>query len=148
MTLAERAEAIRWYHTLELHPGVVTEGMFNLRPVVDQYRLPARLDGSGRSGFRLAKEARGSNVERVGCSTTTRAEDLGTFDFVFCGSVLLHLRDHLLALERIAALCRDSFVSAEAYDPWMSPVRVPLARYRADRERWSSGSHRRARGSA
>ena len=34
-----------WYHTLDLGSGVVTEGMFDLRPVVDRYGLPARMDG-------------------------------------------------------------------------------------------------------
>lgn len=38
MTLAERAEPIRCCHTLELEPGVVTEGTFDLRPFVDEYR--------------------------------------------------------------------------------------------------------------
>ena len=28
-------------------------------------------------------------------------EQLGTFDLVFCGSVMIHLRDPMLALERL-----------------------------------------------
>src|ERR1043165_1637157 len=34
-----------WYHTLELAPGLVTEGIFDRRPVIDRYRLPASLEG-------------------------------------------------------------------------------------------------------
>ena len=67
--------------------------------------------------FTIAKELLGSKVERVGVSIYhARREDLGTFDFVFCGSVILHLRDQLLALERIAGLCTGQFISVEEYD--------------------------------
>lgn len=34
-----------WYHTLELAPGLVTAGMFDHRPVVDRFLLPADLSG-------------------------------------------------------------------------------------------------------
>jgi len=185
-TLAQQARDLRWYHTLELEPGIVTEGVFDLRPVVDEYGLPDRLDGKRvldvgtwdgfwafelerrgaaevvaididyerdfdypprrrpaefsdeqrGQGFRLAKEVLGSNVERIPCSVYhALPEELGTFDFVFCGSVLIHLRDQLLALERIAGLTRDTFLSVEAYDPWMNLVPFPAARYRMDRDR-------------
>jgi hypothetical protein len=60
-------------------------------------------------------------------------QELGTFDLIFCGSVLIHLRDQLLALERIAALCRDRFICAEAYDRLTGLLPFPVARYRADR---------------
>ena len=39
----------------------------------------------------------------------------GGFDLVFCGSVLIHLRDPMLALERLAALCRGRLILAEEY---------------------------------
>ncbi len=29
--------------------------------------------------------------------------DSGSFDLIFCGSVMIHLRDPMLALERLAA---------------------------------------------
>ena len=85
------------------------------------------------AGFALAAEILGSRVERRNLSVyeATPAE-LGTFDFVFCGTVIIHLRDQLLALERIADLCDGTFVSAEEYDRLAGLVPVPLARYRAD----------------
>ena len=43
--LSERIEEISWYHTIELAPGVVTPGTFDLRDQVDRYGLPERLDG-------------------------------------------------------------------------------------------------------
>jgi tRNA (mo5U34)-methyltransferase len=182
----QRAAEISWYHTLELGPGHVTRGMFDLRPHVGEYGLPERLDGKRvlevgtwdgfwafeferrgaevvaldlddmreldwpprrrpavfddtprGTGFRYAKEVLGSNVERVVCNVyDAKPEDLGTFDLVFCGSVLIHLRDQLLALERIANLTAPggTFISAEEYDPWVSLLPFCASRYRADRD--------------
>ncbi len=183
--LRERVSALGWYHTLELAPGVRTEGMFDLRRHVDRYGLPARLDGMRvldvgtwdgfwafelerrgaaevialdldderaldfpprrrpdtfppaprGAGFALAKEALGSGVERiVGSIYDADPADLGTFDLVFCGMVLIHLRDQLLALERIARLCRGTFISAEEPDMTLGWLPFPAVRYRADRD--------------
>jgi tRNA (mo5U34)-methyltransferase len=183
--LLEQTRQLGWYHSLELAPGVVTEGMFDLRPQVPRYGLPERMDGmraldvgtwdgfwafemerrgaevvaldldderdldwpprrrprafpEGRrgDGFRLAKEVLGSKVERINLSIySATPEELGAFDLVFCGSVLLHLRDQVLALERIAGLCRGTFVSAEEYDRVSGLIPFPVSRYRADRPR-------------
>jgi tRNA (mo5U34)-methyltransferase len=43
--LAREVARYRWYHTIELAPGVVTEGMFDHRPAVEKYLLPADLTG-------------------------------------------------------------------------------------------------------
>ncbi|MGI8622300.1 MAG: class I SAM-dependent methyltransferase [Solirubrobacteraceae bacterium] len=88
-------------------------------------------------GFRVASELLGSEVQRVDRSIyDATPEDLGTFDLVLCGSVLIHLRDQLLALERIAALTAPggTFVSAEEYDPLLDLVPLPVARFRGNRE--------------
>ena len=149
--VSERLGEISWYHTQELGPGVVTPGMFDLRPYVERYGIPADLtglraldvgtfegfwafelerrgaevvaldvdsiqdldwpprlrpagDGRRGEGFEVAREALGSDVRRVGMSVyEATAEALGgEFDLVFCGSVLIHLRDPMLALERLA----------------------------------------------
>jgi tRNA (mo5U34)-methyltransferase len=180
-----RACELTWYHTLELAPGFETPGMFDLRPYVERYGLPERLDGmrcldvgtwdgfwafemerrgaaevvaldlddereldwpANRrptefdsvprgAGFALAREVFGSNVERV-CRSIYHAlpEDLGKFDLVFCGSVLIHLRDQALALERIAGLCGGTFISVESYDPLLGLLPFPASRWRAHRE--------------
>ena len=183
--LREQAGAISWYHTLELAPGVVTDGVFDLRPWVERYGLPpdlsgrrvldvgsfdgfwsfeaerrgaaevisldlddeAALDWPPRrrperfqgvlrgDGFRLAREALGSSVQRVSASVyEADPDELGTFDVVICGSVLMHLRDQLRALERIARLCHGVFISAEEYDPLLGLAPFPASRYLADRE--------------
>ena len=180
----ERAARLHWYHSLELAPGHVTRGMFDLRPYVERYGLPERMDGMRAldvgtwdgfwafemerrgaevlaldlddpqdldwpprrrppvgaterrgEGFELAREILGSRVERIVCNVYDASpRDLGEFDLVFCGSVLMHVRDQLLALERIAALCRGTFISAEEYDFASSLLPFPVSRYRADRE--------------
>ncbi len=100
-------------------------------------RRPKHFTDDPRSGgFELAKEALESKVERVDLSIyDATSEELGTFDLVLCGSVLIHLRDQLLALERIAGLCTGTFISAEEYDRAASLVPFPVARYRADRDK-------------
>lgn len=45
MRLAERVSELEWYHTLELEPGLVTKGVFDLRLHVSRYGLPERMDG-------------------------------------------------------------------------------------------------------
>jgi hypothetical protein len=77
----------------------------------------------------------GSGVQRVLCNIyDADPADLGTFDLVFCGMVLIHLRDQLLALEKIARLCSGTFISAEEPDPSVGLLPFPAVRYRADRD--------------
>jgi methyltransferase family protein len=184
MDVFERARELDWYHTFELAPGHLTEGVFDLRPFVGRYGLPERMDGMRaldvgtydgfwafemeRRGadvvaidldwdrdfdwpavrrpeqfsdtprgptFQLASEVFGSSVERRNLSVYDVApEELGTFDIAFCGSVLIHLRDQVLATERIASVCRGTFISVEAYNPWLNLLPFAAARYRALRE--------------
>jgi tRNA (mo5U34)-methyltransferase len=182
---AARVRDMSWYHTLDLGSGLVTDGWFDLRPHVQEYGLPERMDGmrvldigtwdgfwafemerrgaevvaldvdheseydwpprrrpdmwtvtDRGQGFRLAKEILGSKVERV-VQNIYRAtpEELGTFDLVFVGAVILHLRDQLLALERLAGLCHGRFIFADEYDRAASLVPFPVSRYYADRDR-------------
>ncbi len=69
-------------------------------------------------GFRIAHEALGSKVEHRICSVYDLSpENVGTFDFVNLGDLLLHLRDPQLALQRIASVCRGTFWMAEVFLP-------------------------------
>ena len=46
LSLAEQVKAFPvWYHTLDLGDGVVTEGFFDHRPVLERYPIPADLTG-------------------------------------------------------------------------------------------------------
>jgi tRNA (mo5U34)-methyltransferase len=98
-------------------------------------RRPATYATGRGDGFRELAGRLGSSVERVELSVyDATPERLGTFDLAFCGSVLIHLRDQLLALERIASVVRPGgmFVSAEEYDRAASLFPWSVARYRAD----------------
>lgn len=100
-------------------------------------RRPAEWKVTDRGkGFRLAKEILGSKVERVSCNLYDAVpENLGTFDLVFCGVVVIHLRDQLRALERLAGLCHGRLVMAEEYNRAASLLPFPVSRYYADRDR-------------
>jgi tRNA (mo5U34)-methyltransferase len=53
-------------------------------------------------------------VERVEMSVYDLApSDLGTFDVVVCGALMLHLRDPVRALEAIRSVCAGRFLSIE-----------------------------------
>jgi tRNA (mo5U34)-methyltransferase len=100
-------------------------------------RRPATFPDTRRGdGFRLAHRLLGSRVERVHRNLyDARPEELGTFDLVFCGAVLTHMRDQLLALERLAGLCRGRLILAEEHDRLSGLVPFPVSRYRADRDK-------------
>src|SRR3954454_5470195 len=182
--LLQRVKEIPWYHTIQLAPGVVTHGEFDLRPHVDRHQLPERMDGmravdvatfngfwafemerrgaevvaldledpseldwpamrprtvppdSIGQGFNLAREALGPNVERVVTNIYDADPDvLGKFDFAFCPSVLIPLRNQFGALDRINGLLRDGgqFVSVEPYSRLAGLHPLPIAIYRAHR---------------
>lgn len=69
------------------------------------------------SGFGLAAEVRGSRVERRELSVyDLERADVGEFDLVFLGSLLLHLRDPVGALARVRSVCRGSLLVLDAID--------------------------------
>jgi tRNA (mo5U34)-methyltransferase len=177
--LRSQVERYPWYHTLELGDGVVTSGMFDHRPVLDRYPIPADLSGkrcldvatmdgfwafemerrgaasvtaidlddpddldwpaslrahhdkqideTKRERFMLARQALGSNVERIAMSAYDLSPDLGMFDFVFCGDLLLHLKDPVTPVENIRSVCTESAVIANVVKRFRFQDRRPLA---------------------
>ncbi len=68
-------------------------------------------------GFEVAREALGSLVERVEKSVYQLDPEIdGVFDYVYVGSLLLHLRDPVGALMRVRSVCRGSMLSVDAID--------------------------------
>jgi len=169
--LRAQVEALQWYHTLELAPGVTTPGWFDTREVVQSLPLPASLRGkrcldvgtfdgfwafemerrgadevvaidvldpnewdwpadseaatvaaigerkAGGAGFELAAKALGSSVERLPLSVyDLTEEDAGKFDFVYLGSLLLHLRDPVRALQRLRGVCTEELLVVDSID--------------------------------
>ena len=182
-TLREKIAAIDWYHTLELAPGVLTPGWFDLRSVAPNIPWPdlvgkrcldvgtfdgfwafemerrgaaevaaidlidparwdwpkgaesevreaiAKRKGSG-SGFDVAREALGSSVQRREMSVyDLDPAEVGTFDVVYLGSLLLHLQNPVKALERVRAVCGGEAIVVDAVDLWLTSVlpRRPVA---------------------
>jgi tRNA (mo5U34)-methyltransferase len=81
-------------------------------------------------GFRIARDALGSSVEKVDMSVYELGpERVGRFDVVVCGSLMLHLRDPLRALEAIRSVCSGEFMSSEEVDLRLTLMhpRRPLA---------------------
>jgi tRNA (mo5U34)-methyltransferase len=183
MTNALRSEVERypWYHTLELGDDIVTDGMFDHRPVVSRYLLPDDLSGSRcldvgtmdgfwafemeRRGadevvaadiadpealdwpasvrsqpklldetkaerFAIARRALSSRVRRVEVSVyELDPQQLGSFDLVFCGDLLLHLKDPITALERIRSVSADSAIVCNPVIRVRFAQRKPLAKF-------------------
>ena len=76
--------------------------------------------GAG-DGFSLVMEALRHEIDRVECSVyDLDPADLGQFDFVYVGSLLLHLRDPVRALERIRTVCGGELLLVENVDPLMT----------------------------
>lgn len=73
------------------------------------------------AGFRLAAELMGSKADWRPVSVyDLDPAELGTFDVVVCGSLLLHLRDPLRALEAVRRVTRGVFLSSEQIELWMT----------------------------
>jgi tRNA (mo5U34)-methyltransferase len=94
---------------------------------------------SGAASFALAREALSSNVERIDRSVYELDPEVdGTFDFVFLGSLLLHLRDPVRALDRLRAVCSGEAVIAETVEliPSILRPRTPSARLEGVDQSW------------
>ena len=76
----------------------------------------AKRKGEG-DGFLIAHEALGSEVTRVEGSVYELPDlGIGTFDFVYVGSLLLHLRDPVRALQAVRAVCDGEMLIVDAID--------------------------------
>ncbi len=169
--LREEIAELDWYHTLELAPGVITPGWFDLRKMASLVELPGSLEGKrcldvgtfdgfwafelerrgaaevvaidildplewdwpagseeatiaaiGKrkargAGFEIAHRELGSSVRRLELSVyDLDPEEVGRFDVVYLGSLLLHLRDPIGALERVRAVCSGTAIICDAID--------------------------------
>jgi tRNA (mo5U34)-methyltransferase len=86
------------------------------------------LDETKEERFALAHRALGSRVQRVEQTVYgIDPEELGTFDVVFCGDLLVHVRDPVGALERIHGVCAGSAIVANPIARFGLRDRLPLA---------------------
>jgi tRNA (mo5U34)-methyltransferase len=91
---------------------------------------PTSKDDIG-AGFRIAHDALQSKVKRVPCSVYELSpEKVGTFDFVHCGDLLLHLREPLAALEAMRSVTTGELLLSEGVDPFAKRGRYgPTTQY-------------------
>jgi tRNA (mo5U34)-methyltransferase len=69
-------------------------------------------------GFELVNEALGSPVKRRELSVyDLDPDDVGEFDLVYLGSLLLHLRDPVGGLMAVRKVCRETLIVCDAIDP-------------------------------
>ena len=91
------------------------------------------------NGFPIARDALGSSVERHEMTVYEISPDaIGTFDFVFVGSILLHLRDPIGALERIRTVATGEVLFNDCIEYVLSKLfpRTPMARLDSDDRVW------------
>ena len=89
---------------------------------------------TGRRGFDIAHDALRSSVCWRNLSVYELAPDVaGEFDFVFVGSLLLHLRDPVAALTAIARVLRGELLSVDAISLPLTLLhpRNPIVRFQA-----------------
>jgi tRNA (mo5U34)-methyltransferase len=173
-TLKQKADAIRWYHSIELGNGIVTKGVDDSRFRLERLDFPRSFEGqtvldigawdgffsfeaerrgaarvvaadfyswrgvgwgtnNGKAGFELAHAALGSQVENIEIDVMDVApERVGTFDVVLFLGVLYHLRHPLLALERVASVCRKLLIVETVVD--MVGINRPAVAFYPNRE--------------
>jgi tRNA (mo5U34)-methyltransferase len=85
------------------------------------------IDETKAERFELARNALGSNVERVLLSAYDLSPDLGMFDFVFCGDLLLHLKDPITPVENIRSVCTGSAVIVNPVKKFRFHEKRPMA---------------------
>jgi tRNA (mo5U34)-methyltransferase len=82
----------------------------------------------GGEGFELIANILGSEVERRELSVyDLDPAEIGSFDLVYVGSLLLHLRDPVSALMRVRNVCTGTLILCDAISPMLSLVRRPIA---------------------
>ncbi|HET6812339.1 MAG TPA: class I SAM-dependent methyltransferase [Acidimicrobiales bacterium] len=88
----------------------------------------ARRKGHGE-GFLIARDALGSKVERRDLSVYELSPDtVGRFDFVYLGSLLVHLRDPVGALGAVRSVCTGTVMVVDGIDAALSAfTRRPAA---------------------
>lgn len=76
------------------------------------------IDAPVGTGFAIARRALKSNIKRVVSSVyDLDPGDIGTFDFVHLGDLLLHLRSPITALQRVRSVTGHQALIVDTYSP-------------------------------
>ncbi len=145
--LQSRVGKIQWFHNFELAPGVMTNGWSPMSERMPHFQIPQDLSGKrvldigcADGYFTFLAESRGASVVSIDSwpregyflaheVLNSKAEfhhmsvyDLcpgtfGLFDIVFFFGVYYHLKNPVLALERIASVTREyALIESEIVD--------------------------------
>jgi tRNA (mo5U34)-methyltransferase len=102
-----------------------------LKQEFDRQRVDQTTDAYLRGALGFAIEARGSKVERFLCNVYDLSpEKVGTFDLVFCASVLLHLTDPLRAMYALRSVTRGHAIICTGIDNSLHVMNQPRALFR------------------
>ena len=84
-----------------------------------------------RDGFTVVGEGlQSKRVQRVWKAIyDLRAAELGTFDLVFSGAMLMHVRDPILGIQRMRECCKDTGRLIVSISTAMMDQKEPLARF-------------------
>jgi tRNA (mo5U34)-methyltransferase len=101
-------------------------------------RVEPALDETKAERFGLAKRALRSSVTRLERSVyELDAGSLGSFDLIFCGDLLVHLKDPITAVQRLHGVCRGSAIVCNPVKRFPLGRRRPLAQFDGtDEFRW------------
>lgn len=83
----------------------------------DEQRAEISGRKGGGDGFTIVSEALGSSVTRLDRSIYDLTPDeVGSFDVVYLGSLLLHLRDPVRALAAVRSVCQGALLAVDGID--------------------------------
>ena len=98
-------------------------------PAVQRQRVTKTMDITKGKRFELARHALHSSVRREVRSVYALDTDLGTFDLVFCGDLLVHLKDPVTAVERMRRVCGGRAVVCNPLARFWFTRRRPLVEF-------------------
>jgi tRNA (mo5U34)-methyltransferase len=99
-------------------------------PPAHRARTRPLLDETKQARFGLVHRVLGSNVTRVNRSVyDLDPAELGTFDLIFCGDLLVHLKDPVSAIERLRHVCHGSTILCNPVTRFRFGRRRPLAEF-------------------
>jgi SAM-dependent methyltransferase len=87
------------------------------------------MDATKEQRFALAHSALASEVRRIELSVYDLSPALGSFDMVFCGDLLVHLKDPVTAMENIRSVCTELAVIANPITRFRLRDRRPMATF-------------------
>jgi tRNA (mo5U34)-methyltransferase len=95
----------------------------DLPPAVRRVVAEEQLDWRFGAEFAFARRTLGSTIEAIDMSVyDLDPNELGVFDLVHAGDLLLHLRDPVLALQRIRSVTAGNALLSDCFDPDLDKV--------------------------